>query len=71
MAHSRDRVVKSFTSAASGAAAIKRRQANACAGSMCDDDSVHRLVRDASTEMIRFRSNLKEAGIDPTPSDVR
>jgi hypothetical protein len=46
---------------------IKRWRANACSGSIRDDDHIHSLMRDASFEIARLRLKLHEAGIDPTP----
>ncbi len=44
------------------AEAIKRWHADACRGSIRDDDNVHELVRDAAAEIIRLRLALKQAG---------
>ena len=42
---------------------IKRWQANACYGSIREDDHIHRLTSDAANEIIRLRIMLHEAGI--------
>lgn len=43
--------------------AIRAWRANACSGSIRDDDHIHTLVSEAAAEIIRLRLRLKEAGV--------
>jgi hypothetical protein len=45
---------------------IRRWRANACSGSIRDDDHIHTLAREAADEIARLR--LKLAQVRPPPS---
>jgi hypothetical protein len=50
---------------------FRRGQANACYGSIREDDYIHRLTGDAALEIIRLRLKLKEAGVDYEPPSAQ